>query len=114
MLFRSIRLWADLTPHLPPRATGAWLLWREPEHVSVVAMDGRKTIGRGDDADVRVDCRWLSRRHFTIRPAAGEFEIEDLGGKNSVHVNAETVHTRSLISGDVIRVGDMEFLFVIA
>jgi hypothetical protein len=108
-----VLLWADLSPHLPPDATGAWLLYREGGQVRAAAIGSGKVVGRGQDADLRVDCRWLSRRHFVIRATAEGFELEDLGGKNQLLVNGQPVLSKRLVGGDTIRVGDMDFLFVV-
>lgn len=106
------RVWTAMLANLPADATGAWLLYEEHGTCRTVALSGERVVGRGEEATLRIDCRWLSRRQFTLRQRAEGFEIEHAGGRNATHVNDEVVASRRLVSGDVIRVADAAFLFV--
>lgn len=108
-----VRLWAELTPHLPADQAGAWLLYKEAEVVRAVLLDREQSVGRGTEADVVVNCRWMSRRHFVIRPVPEGFELECLDGKNALLLNRCEVRRQALRSGDVITVADQHYLFAI-
>lgn len=108
-----VRLWAELFPHLPADATGAWLVYKLGDEVQTVPVSGPVTVGRGAEATLRIDCPWLSRVHFKLLPDATGWEIEDAGGKNPLHLNGHPVPRSPLKSGDAIRVGDLDLLFVV-
>jgi hypothetical protein len=71
-------------------------------------------IGRGNDADLRIDDPGVSRRHVEIRveepqdPADGSPRITvlDLGSTNGVLVNGRRVERAELADGATIRVGN--------
>lgn len=78
-----------------PLQGGRWLLTAE-----VV------TIGRGDECDIVVPDRQVSRQHARIRRVGqGEYEVEDLGSKNGTHLNGVLLQEpRRLADGDVIQI----------
>ncbi len=112
-LCKRVRVFADLNPHLPAGATGAWLLYRHGGIVTTVAVDRAHIIGRGSDATVKLDHPWMSRQHFSITPRDGDFYSEHFGSKNPLTINGRDVAGARLQSGDVICVGTQQFLFVI-
>ncbi len=64
-------------------------------------------LGRGPDADVRIDIAAVSRRHAKLIFADREAQVADLGSHNGTLVNGERLEgSRTLASGDVIAVGD--------
>jgi DNA-binding NtrC family response regulator len=68
--------------------------------------DGVLVLGRGPEADVRIDTVAVSRRHARIVLTAGEAHVADLGSRNGTLVNGErVVGSRMLASGDVVTVG---------
>lgn len=72
---------------------------------------GAYAIGRGSDVELRVVHPTVSRRHaaVTLLDDRSALVLEDLGGANGTLVNgAEIAGARTLRSGDVIRVGDVE------
>jgi hypothetical protein len=73
---------------------------------------GGLSIGRGGEADVRIDDRYASGLHARIYSHAGRFYIEDMNSTNGTTVNDATLSGESeLVPGDVIRIGDTEFRF---
>ena len=62
-------------------------------------------IGRSDDVDVRVDCRWASRRHCEIDHVDGQLVLRDLGSRHGTIVNGQPVREATLNPGDEIGVG---------
>ena len=72
----------------------------------VLPRTGSVTIGRSDEAHLRVDDHSVSRRHATLTMDHGEARIADLGSHNGVWVNDErVVASRLLFSGDAVTIG---------
>lgn len=67
-------------------------------------------IGRSDEVDVRVGCRWASRRHCEIDQVDGEFVLRDLGSRHGTIVNGKPVREATLYPGDEIGVGLAQFI----
>jgi len=69
-------------------------------------LDSEVVLGReGVSATIAEDSE-LSRRHAVVRPAAGGFEIEDLGSRNGTFVNGQKVQGAVRLSGgDTIKIG---------
>ena len=67
-------------------------------------------IGRGNDADLRVNDPGVSRRHLEIRVTQDEsgprVSVHDLGSTNGVLVNGKRVENAAVTDGAVIRVGN--------
>jgi hypothetical protein len=53
----------------------------------------------------------VSKKHAGIRKVEGNFELADLGSSNGVYVNGQKVPKKTLVVGDVIRVGNSEAVF---
>jgi DNA-binding NtrC family response regulator len=74
-------------------------------HLHHLPRTGSVLIGRGDDADLRLQDAAASRRHARITIADGEARITDLDSHNGTKVNGETITSaRPLSSGDVISI----------
>jgi predicted component of type VI protein secretion system len=69
-------------------------------------LDSEVVLGReGVSATIAEDSE-LSRRHAVVRPAAGGFEIEDLGSRNGTFVNGQQIEGPMRLSGgESIKVG---------
>jgi len=62
-------------------------------------------IGRGQDCDLVLLDRQVSRHHARIRRTAGGYLLEDLGSKNHTHLNGESIESEVLLQdGDEIQV----------
>jgi class 3 adenylate cyclase len=71
-----------------------------------IHVGGRLTIGRGDDAGVRIDDPEISRAHAVIAPTFDGLEIRDLGSLNGTWVNGERISGPTpLAPRDVIKLG---------
>lgn len=66
-------------------------------------------VGRGNDADLRVDDPGVSRKHLEIRvtdsPDGPRISAHDLGSTNGVLVNGKPIEAQALRDGDTIRIG---------
>lgn len=68
-------------------------------------------IGRGSDADVRVDHPLVSRLHCTVsRNSDGAFIITDQRSTNGTYVNGRRVAWSPLTASDVVQVGPQRFM----
>ena len=66
------------------------------------------TIGRGDDATVRLDDRSVSRVHARIRTGPGGSTIEDAGSRFGVTLSGQPLsEPRQLVPGQEIRLGNV-------
>jgi hypothetical protein len=67
-------------------------------------------IGRGTDADLRINDPGVSRRHAEIRVFPGEtvpqVSVVDLGSTNGMHVNGRRVEQASLDDGATLKIGN--------
>lgn len=67
-------------------------------------------IGRGNDADLRIDDPGVSRRHVEIRVTDTEtgprVSVHDLGSTNGVLVNGKRVEQATLADGATLRIGN--------
>lgn len=83
----------------------------EGQRTSLDLSQGEYTIGRGEETDIRLTERNISRKHCVIRQGAGDsptWEVVDDGSYNGTYVNGERVTAEGtpLTSGDVINIGD--------
>jgi diguanylate cyclase (GGDEF)-like protein len=75
----------------------------------------RISIGRADDADVRLAKAGVSRQHALITPIDAErFQIEDLGSTNGTYVNGQRVDHAILAEQDLIAIGESRLKFIAA
>jgi pSer/pThr/pTyr-binding forkhead associated (FHA) protein len=74
--------------------------------------EGPLTVGRGEEAEARIDDGELSRKHFVIAKQGSAFLIKDLGSKNGTLVNDKTVTEQALQPNDLIRAGRSTFTFL--
>jgi len=68
-----------------------------------------KTVGRAPRADFVVDAPLVSRIHCRLTLQDDGVLVEDLDSTNGTFVNGSRVRKGLLASGDVLRVGRMEF-----
>jgi pSer/pThr/pTyr-binding forkhead associated (FHA) protein len=61
------------------------------------------TVGRDEDADIRVDEALVSRAHARIEKRGDSYVVVDLGSTNLTRVNGEVVLERELRHGDEVR-----------
>ncbi len=83
--------------------------------VESVAIGEGITVGRGADAAINLEeLAMLSRRHFSVRPQAGLWLLEDSGSRNGTKLDGVEgrITCRALCDGDIIFAGSMMFVFV--
>ena len=69
-------------------------------------------LGRGDQADIRLEDGFASSNHARLTPQGDVMVLEDLGSTNGTYLNGEPLRgPQPLHAGDTIRIGDSEFRF---
>jgi hypothetical protein len=69
-------------------------------------------LGRGDQADIRLEDGFSSSAHARLTPQGDVMVLEDLGSTNGTYLNGEPLRgPQPLHAGDKIRIGDSEFSF---
>jgi hypothetical protein len=79
----------------------------------VSISDNRSILGRAMECDVVVSVPELSRRQAIIVRADGAVTIADLASANGTHVNGALIGTDPfpLVPGDMVTMGDIDFIF---
>ncbi|MEX2161789.1 MAG: FHA domain-containing protein [Anaerolineales bacterium] len=66
---------------------------------------GPMVIGRGEECDIVIPDRKISRQHARVRPTTHGILLEDLGSKNGTHHNgAQIKQPVTLADGDIIQI----------
>jgi FHA domain len=75
-------------------------------------LDGNIVLGRGEQAEIRLEDPFASSSHARIYERGGALVIEDMGSTNGTYLNEELLETpRPLHPEDRVRIGDSEFAF---
>lgn len=73
---------------------------------------GRSVMGRGLEADLRIDCAGISRSHAELHVNGETVVLRDLGSANGTHVNdVRTEGATVLRDGDMLRLGKVLLKF---
>jgi pSer/pThr/pTyr-binding forkhead associated (FHA) protein len=67
-------------------------------------------LGRGIDVTVRIDDRWLSRRHCRIDLINDVLTVLDLESRHGTYINGQSVTESKLLPGDELCVGLSHFV----
>jgi pSer/pThr/pTyr-binding forkhead associated (FHA) protein len=67
-------------------------------------------LGRGDGVGVRIDDRWLSRRHCRLDMIDGVVNVRDLGSRHGTFINGQNVRECKLLPGDELCIGLSHFV----
>jgi len=62
-------------------------------------------IGRGDEADIKLDDEGISRLHCSLEARGAEAVLRDLGSQNGTYVGGERIQERVLVDGDRVQIG---------
>ena len=66
-------------------------------------------IGRGPDVGLRLNDRWVSRRHCELLECEGQLVVRDVGARNGLFLNGTQVDQAPLQSGDQLIIGIERF-----
>jgi hypothetical protein len=73
---------------------------------------GGLSIGRGAEADVRIEDRFASGIHCRVYSRGPSYYVEDMNSTNGTFLNGGQLHGESVLSDlDEVRIGDTEFRF---
>lgn len=64
------------------------------------------TVGRGTDADIRINDPGVSRRHVEFRADGERISVRDLGSTNGMSVDGQKVPEARLTDGSTVRIGN--------
>jgi hypothetical protein len=94
-----------------PRLVVARATGHEPG--MIYDLDANLVLGRGEEAEIRLEDPFASSRHAHIYEQAGTLVLEDLHSTNGTYLNEELLDTtpRPLHPGDHLRIGESEFVF---
>jgi pSer/pThr/pTyr-binding forkhead associated (FHA) protein len=67
-------------------------------------------LGRASEVAVRIDDRWLSRRHCRLELRDGAVVVRDLGSRHGTFVNGCSVSECKLLPGDKLALGLSHFV----
>lgn len=76
-----------------------------PEKPDLVLRELPAVLGRGSESTVRLEDRWLSRRHCELSLVEGLLHVRDLGSKHGTFVNGERIAECTLYPGDRLQIG---------
>ena len=84
--------------------------------ISMIPIDASSVIaGNSDAVDIKLENRFISRRHFQVRFESDVFYISDLGSTNGTYLNGNKLNPNEdhiLRDGDVVGLGVDEVLLV--
>lgn len=96
-------------------ATDAWLVALSGAGLEVgerIDLFGGVTIGRGAEADVRIEDRFASTIHCRIRSRGNTYLVEDMNSTNGTFLNDAKLDGDAELSDlDEISIGDTTFRF---
>lgn len=72
---------------------------------------GKTRIGRGSEAEIKIDDPGLSRLHLELLYNGQRAGVRDLGSTNGSYLNGLKFHEAPLVAGDIIKAGDTELKF---
>lgn len=76
-------------------------------------IDKELSLGRHRDNDIVLKDQFISKKHFKIIESEEEYFLEDLNSSNGTYLNREKISDIvRLKNRDIIRVGQIEFLFI--
>lgn len=104
--FLAKELLADGVPELEMRAaTFTCVAGADEGHVFPIAFL-ETSIGRADDADLRLRDRTVSRQHAKLIHRRSTYFVEDLATTNGIYVNGKRVkNAQRIVTGDIVELG---------
>jgi type II secretory pathway predicted ATPase ExeA len=97
----------------PTLSTGRLVITMQGEPDREVPLKSdRVLVGRGEEADVRIDSVFISRYHALIVRDGNRDLLLDLGSTNGLVVNSRRILRRALRHRDLIQVGPARVMYV--
>ena len=99
-------------PGLAPR--GQYLALQDGSETRLLRLEDKVThIGRGTDADIRLDEHRVSRAHAVLVRHGRHFRLLDNRSSNGTFVNGRQVTATNIDNGDVILVGPVAMQYLV-
>jgi FHA domain len=96
-----------------PRGPDGWLVVERGgglEGGQRFDLIGGLSVGRSQEADVRIEDRYASSLHARVFSREGRFYVEDMNSTNGTLLNGATLKGEAeLIDGDNVQIGDTVF-----
>lgn len=102
---------AGTSTTVPATGSGSAVPWVEVGATTYALVHPVTRIGRGTDADLRIDDPGISRNHAELRRSGGDVTIVDLGSTNGVVVDGRRVDELRLRDGSEVRLGSTTLTF---
>ena len=77
----------------------------QSEEPQVFVAELPVTVGRGREAEIRLDDWWVSRAHCQIDEVDGALVVRDLGSKHGTLVNRHSIVESQLAPEDELMIG---------
>jgi len=101
-----------LIPRVPAQPKVLAILVNRKQPQDRYDVTASTDVGRGTTNQVILQSATVSRQHAKIKEENGEFKVYDLASANGTFVNDNKVmNPVTLKDGDVVRFGEVEFLF---
>jgi hypothetical protein len=112
VIYRRLELVHDLHRRLEKEPSGPCLIYGDDEAVRVFSLGTSARVGRSEPCELRLVDQHLSKEHFAVKKTDGAFVLSDVDSKNGTFVNGNKVSLYTLTSGDVIRAGNSQLVFL--
>jgi hypothetical protein len=100
----------DLRSGVSPRLVVVAAMGHEPGEAFDVGVGA--TMGRSDNAEIRVDDAFASSAHARIFSRGDFMYVEDMGSTNGTYLNGRQLRTAERLKvADVVRIGDSEYRY---
>ncbi|MDQ7026446.1 MAG: DUF3662 domain-containing protein [Anaerolineae bacterium] len=101
----------------PIRLSASKLIPKNPQLIiggeaTIPITEALINIGRSDDNHIMIDDKFVSRHHLQIRLRFGVYTLFDVNSRIGTFVNNVRVTEHQLQTGDVIRIGDTQIIYV--
>lgn len=98
---------------LPGRLSPEVQVLRDGEPFGRVQLKpGRLVIGRGEDAGLRLDSKYVSKEHCQLITTNGQSRVEDMGSTNGVWINGKRHERYVLAPQDNILIGNYNLIYI--
>jgi pSer/pThr/pTyr-binding forkhead associated (FHA) protein len=72
---------------------------------------GKMKIGTGIDCEIRIFLDTISSHHVIINAKKGTYIATDLSSATGTYLNNIQISSHEIIDGDILKLGDVEFIF---